>query len=70
VGFNMQWNQPFEAETEIDPGADDSEFDRENELIPLIKRRQAAAEGRLAPRIGRALHSPPQGHTARGKHPS
>ncbi len=41
----MHSNQPFEAETELDPGADDSEFDRENELIPLIKRATYSFDG-------------------------
>ena len=44
----MHWNQPFEAETELDPGADDSEFDRENELIPLIKRTTYSFDGRTS----------------------
>ena len=41
----MHWNQPSEGETELDPEDDDSEFDRENELIPLIKRATYSFDG-------------------------
>ena len=45
MGFNMLWSQPFEAEEELDPEAGESEFDRENELIPLIKRATYSFDG-------------------------
>ena len=44
----MHWNQPSEGETELDPEDDDSEFDRENELISLIKRTTYSFDGRTS----------------------
>ena len=48
AGFSMHWNQPFEAEVELGLEPDDSEFDRENELIPLIKRATYSFDGRAS----------------------